>query len=525
MDKIITGVLWHLRAMWRYRGLGLFTAWAVAMGSAMLVFSIPKKYEASARLFVNTDSILKPLMEGVTVPPDNGQRVAMLSRLMISRPNVTQLIDEVGLDVRHMSAEQRERLIDEVGDVLAIEAAGEKSNTYILRYRDTQPQRAKRMVELLVTKFIDSSKGGRATDNDAARRFLDQQANAYEEKLQEADARLREFKAQHMAGAGAVTEEGSGYQVQLAAVKEQLGAAELQLREAENSRDAYRRSLALENGAAAAAAGGGRAGVAAADLDARIEAGQLALDGLLQKYTERHPDVGDARRALAGLKEQRRQLPPADPARPRPLARAQAAAGDARAAADPLRVALAQADAAVASLQTRVAQYAARHQALLELGRRMPEYEVHLAQLNRDYQINKKNYDELAKRRESASIAGDMQSVAGVGDFRLIDPPRVAPASSTSRLLALAAGLVGALLAGLGAMFLAKELRARFYDRSQVAELTGLRVLGVISVVPSAAATDEQQLRLARFALTGAVLFAVYIGVVIAGALLSRSQA
>lgn len=530
MDTLILTTMWHVRAMWRYRRLGLYTAWSVAVLSAVLVFLIPKKYEASARVFVNTDSILKPLMEGMTVAPDNGQRAAMLSRLLISRPNVQQLIKDTGLAVPGSSVEQQERLLDHVMEALAIESTGEKNNTYVLRYHDIQPQRARQMVALLVAKFIDSNQGGRATDTAAARRFIDEQAAAYEKKLQEADARLREFKLEHMAGM--VSEEGPGYLSQMASVKDQLSDAQLQLKEAENTRDAYRRSLGLDD-AAAPVPGAGMASEPGAesilaplqepvsDVDERIDALQHTIDGLLQKYTESHPDVADARRILAELKEQRRQLAVLYPKRNTAHAPLKLVAAE-RNTAEQLKVALVQAEAAVASFQTRVAEYAARYSQLHDIGLRMPEYEVQLAQLNRDYQLNKKNYDEFAKRRESASIAGEMQSVAGVGDFRLIDPPRVAPASSLSHAVALAGSLVCALGAGLGAMFLAKEVRARFHDRAHLSEVLKLPVLGVISVVPNAARTRAEQQRLRRLILTGGVLLLAYAGVVIAALLLTK---
>src|SRR5256885_11119912 len=125
------------------------------------------------------------------------------------------------------------------------------------------------MVELLVAKFIDSSKGGRTTDTDAARQFLDEQAESYEKKLQEAEGRLKEFKLQNMAGM--VSGEGRDYISQMSTVRDQLSQAQLQLRETENSRDAYRRGLAAEDIAATPAIGANASRESIADIDARID--------------------------------------------------------------------------------------------------------------------------------------------------------------------------------------------------------------------------------------------------------------
>ncbi len=521
MDKLVFEILRHLRAMWRYRRLGLFTAWFVAVAATIFVFTIPKKYEASARVFVNTDSILKPLMAGMTVQPDTAQRIALLSRMVISRPNVEQLIKETGLDAKATTTEKRERLIDNVMSSLTIESAGDKINIYLIKFRDIQPERAKHMVELLVSKFIESSKGGRANDTEAAKQFLDEQADAYEKKLQEAENRLKEFKLKNMVGL--TPGEGKDYVTQISAISEQLSQAQLQLREAENSRDAYRRGLAAEDITAAPTVATNSAGESIADLDARIDSMKRNLDGLLQRYTENHPDVVGTRRVINELHEQRRHL--VEQYRKTGIPLTQTAVSGPR-ASEQLKVSLAQAEASVASLRARVSEYSARLTQLREAARRMPEFEAQLAQLNRDYQINKKNYDDLAARRESASIASDMQSVSGVGDFRLIDPPRVSPAAvSTARAILLMASIIAALGAGIGLMFLAKEIRARFYDRSQITEITGLPILGVVSVVMSEEMQREKKKRLKHFFQTAAVLFGIYVVVVATGALLTRPVA
>lgn len=524
MALMIFELLRHLRAMWRYRWYGLATAWVLAVAGAVVTMSIPKKYDASARVFVNTDSILKPLMVGMTVQPDNSQRVALLSRLVVSRPNVEQLVDETGLAAKAKTTEQREKLIDTVMQVLEIQSAGEHDNIYMIKFRDTDPDRAKRMVELLVSKFIDSSKGGRATDNDAAKRFLDEQIATHEQKLREAEDSLKNFKLQNMTGtAGVVTGDGKDSIAQLTLVGEQMNKALLDLHEAENSRDAYRRGLAAEdvNGSPTAAAM--PSGETIADIDARLDAQKRNLDGLLQKYTEQHPDVVGARRVILEL-EARRNTLIADYRRAGLPLTATTITGPR--ASEQLKVSLAQSEAAVASLRIRANEYTARYAALQTAAKRMPEFDAQLVQLNRDYEVNKKNYDNLVARRESAGLASDMQSVSGVADFRLIDPPRVMPSTkSPSRGVMLLGTLLFSLASGAAVMFLMKELRARFYDGLQLMALTGLPLLGVISAVDSEETRHARKKNTQRLMLVTAMLSTIYILVVIAGLVLTKPGA
>ncbi|MBK7659652.1 MAG: hypothetical protein IPJ28_11070 [Betaproteobacteria bacterium] len=99
-------------------------------------------------------------------------------------------------------------------------------------------------------------------------------------------------------------------------------------------------------------------------------------------------------------------------------------------AADQLMVSLTQAEAQVASLSARVGEYAARYEKLKASAALVPQLEAEYAQLNRDYDVNKRNFESLVARRESATISGDMQSVEGVADFRLVDPRACRPARS-----------------------------------------------------------------------------------------------
>ena len=65
-----------LRGMWLRRWLGVIVAWVVGVALAGAVFLTPDKYEASARIFVDTDSVLKPLLAGLVVQANTEQQSA-----------------------------------------------------------------------------------------------------------------------------------------------------------------------------------------------------------------------------------------------------------------------------------------------------------------------------------------------------------------------------------------------------------------------------------------------------------------
>ena len=115
MDELIKQLLSFARGMWRFRWPGVLVAWLVALVGVAAVFRIPDQYEASARIYVDTQSILKPLMAGLTVQPNISQQINMLSRTLLSRPNLERLVRMADLDLGAKSPKDQEALIAQLG--------------------------------------------------------------------------------------------------------------------------------------------------------------------------------------------------------------------------------------------------------------------------------------------------------------------------------------------------------------------------------------------------------------------------
>ena len=60
MDELIKQLSTILRGMWKYRRLGVAACWVVALVGAVLVFLMQDRYEASARVYVDTQTIGQP---------------------------------------------------------------------------------------------------------------------------------------------------------------------------------------------------------------------------------------------------------------------------------------------------------------------------------------------------------------------------------------------------------------------------------------------------------------------------------
>ena len=494
MDELLRQATTILLGMWKRRWLGIVIAWIVGVASVVAVLAIPDKYEASARIFVDTQSILRPLMSGLVTQPNIDQQVMMLSRTLITRPNVEKLIRMADLDLKIESKAQRDALVETLMSSLKI-ANTSRDNIYNINYRDTQPEHAKRVVQSLVSIFIESNLGDARKDSESARKFLEEQITTYEKKLEDAEARLKEFKLRNL---GTQSSEGKDHFTRMTETGALLAQSKLALREAEQSRDALKRQVLGEE--PVFLPDGGQesiSGVSVPEIDGRLDVMQRNLDAMLQRFTEKHPDVVSTRRLIKDLEDQKREE---IVARRKAALTSPASSVTSNPVHQQLRLSVSEAEANVAALQTRVAEYQQRYQQMQEAVKLMPQIEAEFAQLNRDYDIHKQNYEQLVKRRESATMGSELDSSVGV-DFRLIDPPRVSPQPvAPNRTLFLPLTLLLALAAGIAVTFAASQIRPVFFDSRSLREACGLPLLGTVSLLTDEAAKRRQKRDLIRFA-------------------------
>lgn len=497
MDDFLRQFSGYLRSAWGYRWIGLLVAWVVGIIGMGVVLVLPDQYQASAKIYVDTQSILRPLMSGLAVQPNLDQQINMLSRTLISRPNIEKLIRMADLDLEAKTKTEREKLIDDLIASVKLTSSG-RDNLYIVSYRDQKPARAQKVVQAMVTLFVESGLGSKRQDADQARKFIEEQIKAYEAKLLEAENRLKEFKLKNLERPGGGQKDYFGT---LGEVQGQLNQAQLDLREATNSRDALKRQLLGEEPTISADnssmmfAPSGPGGPSTAEIDMRISGMKNEVEGLLQRYTDKHPDILQLRARIRNLEDERKQIiekhaaeaakeAASKPADAKPEAKP--AAGGAQMpnpVYQQIKVALASAEASVASLSARVGEYQTRLDALKQSSRLVPELEAEFSQLNRDYEVHRSNYNNLVSRRESASISEEMDAT-GVAEFRLIEPPRVDPKpAAPNRLILLTVVLAAAIIVGGAASFAVSQLRPVFHDGRMLAEVAGVPVLGSVSML------------------------------------------
>ncbi|AKJ29908.1 XrtA system polysaccharide chain length determinant [Caldimonas brevitalea] len=475
MNEFVRQAAGVLYDVWQRRWIALGVAWLAAVLGGAIVFIVKDRYEATAQIYVDTQTVLKPLMAGLAFQPDIDQQVRMLARTLVSRPNVEKLVDNRDIGLMPPEGSQRERVINSLMTKIRVTPSG-GGNLYTISYRDTEGERAHRVVENLVNLFVEASIGGKKRDSQEASRFIDEQIEEYEGKLIEAENRLKDFKLRNFGVSGMSNQD---YFARMSALADEVSRLRMELDAAERSRDALKRELNSEEPQLPPEAMLPATGPVVSELDARLDSQRRQLDDLLRRYTEDHPDVISARRTIASIEQQKKL---------EAEARASRGAGKPVAATNPvfqrLRVALAEAEAKVAALRGQLNAQESRLQQIRSVAGRVPQVEAELAQLNRDYDVIRKNYEQLVARREAASLGVKIDQSSQLTDFRMVEPARVSPSPvfPSRKVLALLVVLAAAGV-GCAAAFALTRLYPSFGDEKTLRELTRRPVLGSVAVV------------------------------------------
>jgi len=491
MQEILDQVVSYLRGLWRYRWYAVALAWALAIGSWVFVAQVPDQYKATARFHVDTRSMLTPLLRGLTVNPDPQERVRFMTRTLLSRPNLEKVARMTDMDLQAETDEEMDGLVSGLKEGIQLSGT-EKTNLYEISFVHANPQKAKEVIQSLLTLFVEKSLGQSREETASAQHFLSEKIKEYEKRLDESEQRLMEFKRKHT---GEMPDERGDYYQRLQEAMGQLEKARFELESARSREQELARQIQGEEpvfGMMGTAGSGG--GSLTPELDQRISRMQKRLDQLLLKYTDKHPEVISLKETLAELRVKRQakreklaqnrssETGPGVPLNQNPVYQE-------------LKASLAQVRAEVAAGKSRVDQYKQRVETLRDKVDTIPKVEAKLAQLNRDYQITKKTYEKLLARQQSAELSEAAERSSDQMKFEVIDPPRVPPDPvAPNRPMLLGAGLGASLLGGAALGIFLTLVWPTFDTRNQLFDATGVPVVGTISRVWT------QRLRMRRIA-------------------------
>ncbi|MEO8715423.1 MAG: XrtA system polysaccharide chain length determinant [Acetobacteraceae bacterium] len=502
MDQVLDLLARTLRLAWRRRWAGLAVAWVVCLAGWAGVHEIPDRYQVSARLYVDADAVLTPLLRGVAADTHSTDQLSILQRTLLSRPNLQTLIAKTDLGLTANTGEAKELLITELGNDITVQSQDRNPNLFSISYANSNPRLARDVVQTLLSIFTESASGTNRSDMQSALRFLELQIASYEKQLHAMEERRADFRTKY---AGILPADGT------------TGGT------TETARDAVTRlELALQDGKARVAqlkarmsglpptlpgpeipgyAGGGGGGGQLAQAQAR-------LSELETLYTNDYPGVIEQRKLI----EQLRRTPGA------------AGGGGGRAGSrggavpnplyDQLAVKLLDDESNVASLTNQLQSARDILTRIEKIRHDQPALLAEYENLNRDYSVLRHNYDELLTRLQAARIAQAADTQADKVHLRVVDPPEIPLVPIwPNRPLFLTGVLFGGIIFGVGTAVLLSQFDRSFATLDELRAL-GLPVLGGLSAM-GGPSLRRRAFAAGQFAVAIVLLIGLYGGLLV----------
>lgn len=497
-------VIDYLRNIWRYRWYAMVVAWVVILvGWEIVINYKPVTYTASAKVYVDTQTVLKPLLKGLALEKDSGIYIGLMVRQLVSRTNLEQVAHDIGLDQDVKAGQNLENFYTGLErkvrvDGSRVTSGSSQSDYFAISYSDTNPLRAKKVVQALIDSFADKTVGESLRDSKAAKQFLEQQIEQQKVEVDAAESRIAEFKRNHL---NVLPEQGNGYFQRLQAAQAAVDDVDLQISEAKYRRNALREQL---KDTPETVKGSPDTRTVPNERGSRIATLQARLDELLLKFTEQHPDVIAARRNIDEIMKQggtTRNEVVSNSFIPNPVYQQ-------------LKIAFGQVESEISALQVRKTVFMHRVQQLQDRREPLTQAEAELQKLNQDYGSEKKKLDALLGRLGPADLAGSVEQAGEDVRFRVIDQVRVQEAwtdVAKNRVALTTMVLIAGVGGGVGLAFLLSQISPVVYGRRIPTELTGLPVFAVVSLMMTRQRRWRMRLDITAFVVISVILVSAHV--------------
>jgi polysaccharide chain length determinant protein (PEP-CTERM system associated) len=505
---------WAMAVRRRWWSMGpLFLGGFVACGVARFW---PVQYRSEALILVEQQKVPE-LYVTPNVVTDLQDRLQSMTQQILSRTRLQKLIEQFGLypNLRqHMNSDE---IVDRMRDDIHIELVQaprrqDELTAFHIYFSYGSAQVAQQITNALTSLFIDENLQARGEQSLSTTTFLENQLEQARKDLEQQEQQLREYKLRFLGELPqqeqSMLQMFGGLEAQLHSNTDAIDRAEQQRIYLESMRTEYQ---ALQDSAEGTDPNAPASRIAGAD--AQIRDLRKQLTDLEAKYTVRHPDVDRLRDQIADWEQSRNQLELDRDSAP-------STGASTTAAPSPRPVALAEVEGRLKALQVEIEHYQAGAKQLrdqmadIESRLKMtPVREQQLAEVTRNYENSKQNYESLLQKKLQSELATNLEKRQQGERFRIIDPPNLPlKPSQPNRLEIITIGWALGLCVGLGLTALKEISDETVHNERSLLESIQLPILVHIPVLRSR--RERIRLRLSRL---GEVMATVLILVLSVG--------
>jgi len=467
----------------------------IALLTLLVGLLLPKNYSASTTILAQESDIIQPLLEGRAVATGVIDRAGIARQVIYSRRVMESILKSGGWLENNPSPLQRDRLLEDIQSRIRITAP--RVNLVEIEYRDSDARRTFEVTDQLAALFIQESLATKERESRDAYEFINKQVEDYHKKLTDAENNLQAYRGQN---ADAQPGTATDVNTRISSLRTQVEQTRMTLLEQQSRQQSLASQLAGESAVTA---------VQTRDTLYRSQLMELQtqLDRLLLTYTDQYPDVVRIRHQMADIRrsmEAEQQSGTSSQQRGNAFEDTQL-----NPHYQELRSQLAQAQRDVAATQSRLGISQSMLDGELDRSRRVAASESVLAELTRDYEVNRDLYQDLLRRRENARVSMELDREKRGLTLRVQDPAVMPLRPTGLRFMHIAlAGLMFAVAVPLGLLF----LLARFDPRIRSARtLQRQTELPLLTVVPLYNTRHDRRTRFMRTVTSFAIVTIVVV--------------
>lgn len=430
-----------------------------------LVF--PKKFVASTTIHADQQNIIKPLLEGQAATTSVSDQVRIVNEVVMSPRLLQQVVADLGLvsDSENQLAVEAE--VNKLRARLRVENMG--SDFVKLTFSGDDPSNVYNVVSKVTDLFIKNSSENKRKESSEAFLFIDKQVKAYKAQLQEADEKLKSFTASNFDG----TEDT--VKARISDLRDEIENIKLDIDESSA------RVASLEHERASESQFVERRFKADVYRE-RLQEAQAQLATLKLTYTDDYPDVVALRHQIDDMKRAMRETDE----RQAQNSRNNSADSNLNPLYEELRKRIATQKVELDSKRRRLDRTEGILKEEYERLQRIAARQAELAELTRDYDVNKSIYENMLERKERARMSMTLD-VEGQGvTFRVQEPAAFPLTPNGFRFLHFVLlGPVLGVLAPIGALILYVQFDPRIRFRGQLEAVSRVPILGVVPHIAS----------------------------------------
>jgi succinoglycan biosynthesis transport protein ExoP len=500
------------RRRWQFL-VPFFCGWVLVWGASWL---IPSTYRSGTLILVEQPSVPEKYVVS-NIDSDIQQQLDSITQQILSRTRLLRIIDSLGLYTKERKRKSPDDLVELMRKDIEIELShgdDKKLSAFNIYYASRDPKMAQEATAELANLFITENLEQRQKRSENTTSFLGDQLDQARAKLTAQEAKLRVFKDQHLGELPTQTQSNlqilTGLQSQVQANQDSLNRAKQQ--------NTYLESLINQYRTANTGSKPGEAGPSGlAAIDKELDQLKAQLADLTSHYTDKHPDVRKTKEQIARVEAARVRAvadmnsraanPSTDPVPATAVEAKSAPMLEMESQLKANRLEIANREAEIKDEQGKINQYQAR----LNMA---PVMEQQFADITRDYDQSKADYESLLKKKNESEMSTDLEKTQQGEHFRMLDPPNLPVRPyKPNRLMLCGAGLAVGLVLGGGFAFGLEKLSGKVYSEREIKKLIPFTIIAEIPPIE----TPEEQLSRRHNAWIAAVAAVVVTGFILLG--------